>query len=478
MRFTTFGFLAFFLVVYIVYWTLRGRNRLAFLALASSAFYAAWSVPFFLHFASIVLLNFAFVKLLQKRRSGSTLAFILTIDFANLFFFKYFYFLLEILFDVTGWAGFTSAQLNNTLNESLGISSILLPLAISFYTFQIVAYVVDVYRGRIERRDSLLEFYVFILFFPQLVAGPIMRHSDFFFQLNRITPDQNKMIRGVTLLLVGLVKKVLIADNLAAVVHPVYRNPELYDGASAALAILGYAAQVYADFSGYTDLARGMGLLLGLELPENFSGPFLSRTVSEFWRRWHITLSTWLRDYIYIPLGGSRTSQMRSQFNLLLTFVAGGLWHGANYTFFIWGFTAGVLLVIERFLSSKTRLPVILDRLMQNKPSAFVISLVGIVYSFSAFLFGAAFFNAPTVSHTMTLFDRMFVGATGLRTDVSMILSTTTLVFGFNYLQYKAKIPDIRPTVAWTLLFFAAAVAIWLLGLLAPGGQSFIYFQF
>lgn len=478
MRFTTFGFLAFFLVVYIVYWALRGRSRLAFLALASSLFYAAWSIPFFLHFASIVLLNFAFVRLLQRRKSGRILAVILTIDFANLFFFKYFYFLLEILFDVTGWAGFTSAQLNSTLNESFGISSILLPLAISFYTFQIVAYVVDVYRGRIERRDSLLEFYVFILFFPQLVAGPIMRHSDFFFQLDRITPDQKNIVRGVSLLLIGLIKKVLIADNLAAVVHPVYRNPELYDGVSSAFAILGYAAQVYADFSGYTDLARGMGLLLGLELPENFSGPFLSRTVSEFWRRWHITLSTWLRDYIYIPLGGSRTSQMRSQFNLLLTFVAGGLWHGANYTFFIWGFTAGVLLVIERFLSTKTRLPVILDRLMQNRSSAFVLSLIGVVYSFSAFLFGAAFFNAPSVTHTLTMLERLLDAASGLRTDTGMILSMTVFVFGFNYLQYRSKAIEFRPQTAWALLFVTAFVVIWLLGLYAPGGQSFIYFQF
>lgn len=478
MRFTTFGFLVFFLVVYVVYWALRGRSRLAFLALASSVFYAAWSVPFFLHFASIVLLNYVFVILLRKRKSGGILAAILTIDFANLFFFKYFYFLLEILFDVTGWAGFTSAQFNNALNESFGISSILLPLAISFYTFQIVAYVVDVYRGRIERQDTLLEFYVFILFFPQLVAGPIMRHSDFFFQLDRITPDQKNIVRGVSLLLIGLIKKVLIADNLAAVVHPVYRNPELYDGVSSAFAILGYAAQVYADFSGYTDLARGMGLLLGLELPENFSGPFLSRTVSEFWRRWHITLSTWLRDYIYIPLGGSRTSQMRSQFNLLLTFVAGGLWHGANYTFFIWGFTAGILLVLERWITTKTPVPGVLERIGSRTVPGAIISITGFLYTFSAFLFGAAFFNAPTVSHSMTMFARIFDAASGLRTDTTMILSLTLVVFAFNYLQYRSKMIDMGQRSAWTLLFIAAFIVIWLLGLYAPGGQSFIYFQF
>lgn len=478
MRFTTFGFLVFFILVYLIYWMLRGRSRLAFLAVASSLFYAAWSVPFFFHFASVVLLNYVSVQMLRKHRSKKILAIILTFDFTNLFFFKYFYFFLEILSDITGWPGFTSERFNAALNESLGVSSILLPLAISFYTFQIVAYVVDVYRGRIERRDSLLEFYVFILFFPQLIAGPIMRHSDFFYQLDRISPDQTKLIRGTTLLLIGLVKKVLIADNLATVVHPVYRNPELYSGISSALAILGYAALVYADFSGYTDLARGMGLYLGLELPENFSGPFLSRSVSEFWRRWHITLSTWLRDYIYIPLGGSRTSQLRSQFNLLLTFVAGGIWHGANYTFLIWGFTAGLLLVIERSLSSKTRFTALLDQMMQKKSTAYLISLTGVLYSFAAFLFGAAFFNAPDVAHTMTMFRKIFTAAPGQAIDAGMILTLTLAVFGFNYLQYRKKDIELRPQTAWTLLLIAAFIVIWLLGLFAPGGQSFIYFQF
>jgi len=481
LRFTTFGFLVFFIVVYLVYWSLKGRSRLLFLAIASSFFYAAWSVPFFLHFALIVVINFIFVRILQHRKdkkNGKVLATILTINFGNLFFFKYFYFFLQILFDSFGWHGFQADEFNTALSEKFAIAAILLPLAISFYTFQITAYVVDVSRGRIERKDSFLEFYVFILFFPQLVAGPIMRHSDFFYQLNRIIPDQNKMIRGIGLLLIGLIKKVLVADNLAAIVHPIYRQPELYDGTSSALAIVGYSALVYSDFSGYTDLARGMGLLLGLELPENFSGPFLSRTVSEFWRRWHITLSTWLRDYIYIPLGGSRTNEWRSQLNLLVTFVAGGLWHGANYTFFVWGFTAGILLVIERMIASHTKLHSLITKWSQSKITAAVLITTGVLYSYSAFLFGAAFFNAPDVTHTMTMFKRIIDQSAGIRTDTTMILAMTAVVFGFNYLQFRTKPISVRPQIAWPLLFIGSFVVIWLLGLYSPGGQSFIYFQF
>lgn len=479
MRFTTFGFLVFFIFVYIIYWSLRGKNRLFFLAVASSVFYAVWSVPFFLHFAGFVFLNYFFITLLRKKRSRATLSIILTIDFANLFFFKYFYFFCEILFDLSGFSGFQTANLNQNLQQSFGIDAIILPLAISFYTFQIVAYVVDVYRNQIERTDTLLEFYVFILFFPQLVAGPIMRHSNFFYQLNNILPKQQYLIRGVSLLLIGLIKKVLIADNLAAVVHPVYRQPELYTGVSSAIVIIGYTAQVYSDFSGYTDLARGMGLMLGLELPENFSGPFFSRTVSEFWRRWHITLSTWLRDYIYIPLGGSRTGQARSNFNLLLTFVAGGLWHGANYTFFVWGFTAGILLMIERIISNQTRIPQQLQKWRQNKFNRFLINGLGLLYTYSAFVFGAAFFNAPDVSHTATMAKRFFSGInTGMQVDIETILGLTFVAFGFNYLQYKNLNIKLNPVRDWTLLTFASLFVIWLLGLYAPGGQNFIYFQF
>ncbi|MBW7857570.1 MAG: MBOAT family protein [Leptonema sp. (in: Bacteria)] len=433
MRFTTFGFLIFFILVYIIYWLLRGRSRLAFLAVASSVFYAAWSIPFFLHFAGLVILNYFFVTLLRKKRSQFTLSIILTIDFANLFFFKYFYFFCEILFDITGFSGFQASAINHDLQHSFGIDAIILPLAISFYTFQIVAYVVDVYRNQIERKDTILEFYVFILFFPQLVAGPIMRHSNFFHQLDNILPKQQYLIRGASLLLIGLIKKVLVADNLAAVVHPVYQNPELYTGISSAVAVIGYTAQVYSDFSGYTDLARGMGLMLGLELPENFAGPFFSRTVSEFWRRWHITLSTWLRDYIYIPLGGSRTSQTRSNFNLLLTFVAGGLWHGANYTFFVWGFTAGLLLMIERIITKQTQIPQKLKKWRENKLSRFLIDSLGVLYSYFAFVFGAAFFNAPNVSHTATMAKRFFSNSTtGSQADTGMILGLTVTSFGFN----------------------------------------------
>ena len=238
------------------------------------------------------------------------------------------------------------------LTSITGATSIFLPLAISFYSFVFIAYTIDVYQGKIQEKENFLEYFTFIFYFPHLVAGPIIRHSDFFYQLkNPIPLNGTKIANGIYLILQGMLKKLIIADNVSLTIQPIFADPSNFNTLSAWMAVLGYAVRVYCDFSGYTDIARGISKMLGLELPENFLSPYLTTNVRDLWKKWHYTLATWIRDYIYIPLGGSKTSEIRSSLNLILAFTIGGLWHGANYTFIAWGAWNGFMIAIERKLS-------------------------------------------------------------------------------------------------------------------------------
>lgn len=479
MKFTSFYFIVFFLVLYLIYWSVKGRSRLILLFAGSMLFYAAWSVPFLIHFLVLVLVNYLFVRQLHRRAGRALLAAILAIDVANLVFFKYFYFLLHIVVDVTGLSAFAPAHVDALLRDTTGAESILQPLGISFYTFQLIAYVVDVYRGNVPKQHTFVEFATFITLFLQLTAGPILRQGDFF-EKNRLdrNPDGSQMLRAVALLQLGLAKKIVLADNIGALIRPVFQQPELYDGLSCAMAVLGYAVQVFSDFSGYTDLARGLALLLGLEYPENFAGPYLSRSVSEFWRRWHITLSSWLRDYIYIPLGGSRVSAARTSLNLIITFTIGGIWHGANYTFAIWGLSAGIFLAIERLLSTRTSLNAHLETWRERPWLRRLTDTAGVAYAFSVFLLGAVFFNSPDVDHALTLLHRLVSSVGGLRPNYAPHLFMLLLVFGLNWLQKRPPQITMRPARAWALLGISGLVLMVLVGQYAQGGQNFIYNQF
>jgi alginate O-acetyltransferase complex protein AlgI len=476
MRFITFGYLIFFVLVFLLYWQLKNKHyKLLLIAFASSLFYASWSIPFFIHFAFLILLNYFFSLRIRTNTNHKKIYFItiVLIDIFNLIFFKYFYLLFQFLYDLTKIELFQKQVLNSFLFEHFYQETIVLPLAISFYTFQLLAYIIDCYNEKIQRRDSLLEFYVFILFFPQLVAGPIMRHSDFFFQLDsepRLTHE--KVIKGYFLILIGLIKKAFIADNLTNTIQPVFLNPLEYNGLTNFLSAVGYAVRVYADFSGYTDIARGSAYLLGFHIPENFDGPFFSTTISEFWRRWHVTLSSWLRDYIYIPLGGNRISEFRTKINLIITFTLGGLWHGANYTYIVWGFFYGVLLVLEKpFLKSFQNII--------NKHIFF--KFLAILYTFLFFSIGFCFFNAPNILNSFYMLKQIFLGGVGNsfhKDQLIQILGFLVIVFGFNYLQYIRNKFILNIKRDYFILFLLGLFVIWLLGNYSPQTQSFIYFQF
>jgi len=314
------------------------------LLVASLTFYAMW-VPVYVSLLLLdVLINYALLRRMQSgKKPRRWLIVSVVFSLSVLAYFKYAFFLAE-----------SAAPLFRALGLSnVSPPEILLPLGISFYTFQMIGLQVDVYRKRATPPRGFGEYLLFLAFFPQLIAGPILRGSELFPQLRRCgRPDSVQIHRGLWLICWGLAKKVILADSLLAPFSDrAFANPGIGSAPEHLLAVYSFSFQIYFDFSGYTDIARGIGLLLGFELPKNFREPYLSRNPSEFWRRWHITLSEWLRDYLYIPLGGNRKGKRRMLLNLLLTMVLGGLWHGASWNFVFWGGVHGILLVAHRLVA-------------------------------------------------------------------------------------------------------------------------------
>jgi D-alanyl-lipoteichoic acid acyltransferase DltB (MBOAT superfamily) len=483
MKFTSISFALFFLVVYLLYWNLKGRGKLVLLILASILFYSAWSPYFALHFLGLAILNYVFATFLFRNRSKVLLTLILSLNALNLFFFKYFYLFLDSLLRITGNSFFQKENFDSWLEFATGEPAILLPLAISFYTFVFIAYAVDVYKGLIQESEGFLEYFTFIFYFPHLVAGPIIRHSDFFYQLKQtITPDPQRIYQGCYLILQGLLKKIVLADNVFPIIHPVFANPTGYDTPSIWMALLGYSVRVYCDFSGYTDLARGISKCFGLELPENFRAPYLTTNVRTLWKRWHYTLSTWIRDYLYIPLGGSKAGEFRNNFNLFLAFTLGGLWHGANYTYVAWGGWNGFMVAIERKLSQF--LPFLDTNLQPGhtnsaKVKYYLYLVLGFLFTQWVWLVGITFFNQDEIHQSIEMIFAMHnfqsgIRAKGWETILYMLIAT----FGFNYLQ-KIQWEGFRPSrVGFLSLFGFGLLTMIILGLYAPEGAEFIYFQF
>lgn len=362
MLFVSFEFLFFFVFVYLIYWILpAGRFRFYFLLTSSLVFYGTWSIPFLFHLLGILTFNYFGWAAYRKRNSKAVFIFIQSTNVLNLAFFKYFYFISDLLSGLLGLPGLSETVLRES-HKAIGYE-ILLPLAISFYTFQVMSYGFDLRNGTYTAKHSFWEFVLFISFFPQLIAGPIVRSQDLLPQVRKLKegslpfPSLGSVQDGIWLLLSGIIKKIFIADQLLRFIQPVF-SPEIRSVDKLSpwflwLLSFSFLVMLYADFSGYSDLARGLGKLLGFELPLNFKAPFLFSSFGDLWKRWHLTFSTWIRDYIFIPLGGSRVSEGRLWFNLIFTFLLGGLWHGAKLPFALWGICMGVFLSIEASLSKR-----------------------------------------------------------------------------------------------------------------------------
>ncbi len=348
MVFNSLAFLVFFLLFFYLYWfterktSINWRNLL--LIVGSYIFYGWWDWRFLglivISSAADYILGLQIHKAESPKQRKFFLILSLCINLGILGFFKYFNFFTESFAELITLFGFQANP------SSLDI---ILPVGISFYTFQTMSYAIDIYRRQLTPTKNALQFFAFVSFFPQLVAGPIERASRFLPQFaEKKTFDYSKTVSGLRLMLWGFFKKIVIADNFAVLVEQIFDNPTEYSGIGILMGSVLFAFQIYCDFSGYSDIAIGLGKTMGFDLMTNFNKPYFSRSFGEFWSRWHISLSTWFRDYVYIPLGGNRVSKARRNLNLMATFLLSGLWHGANFTFLIWGFLHGLMLIIEK----------------------------------------------------------------------------------------------------------------------------------
>jgi len=340
MVFTSWNFVAFFAVLLAAMALLPGRTpRQRFLLVASSFFYGhsqAWyllllATPSVIDYVCSIRIEDSDDENVRKR----WLRFSVISNLGLLGYFKY--------------ANFFAENFAELLGLNVKHFDILLPVGISFYTFKTLSYTIDVYRRELKACRDWAQYAMFVTYFPELVAGPIVRASVFLPQMGRsLKPSWSRAVVGSQVILLGVTKKLLIADRLAIFVDPVFANPALYDGFTVATAVVAYSLQIYCDFSGYSDIAIGVSRIIGFDLPENFDMPYIATSITDFWRRWHITLSSWLRDYLYIPLGGNREGPRRTMINLFLTMLLGGLWHGASWTFVFWGFLHGIGLAVHK----------------------------------------------------------------------------------------------------------------------------------
>ncbi|MBP7828567.1 MAG: MBOAT family protein [Kiritimatiellae bacterium] len=467
MLFNSYEFLFLFLpLVLLGYYALVPRRaRLLLLTLASYFFYGWWDY----RFCSLMLISTLIDYAAGKGIGGSAdprirrrwmIASIVS-NLSLLGFFKY--------YDLAARTVNQALSFFGAPDPLLPLLHIILPVGISFYTFQSMSYSIDIYLGAARPARSFVDFACFVALYPQLIAGPIVRYRDLAEQLIERSHTVAKFALGITFFVLGLAKKVILADGVAPLVGPAFEAaaPGLF---TAWTGLLAYTMQIYFDFSGYSDMAVGLGLMLGFRMPQNFDSPYKAVSITDFWRRWHITLSSWLRDYLYIPLGGNRLGPVRTYFNLFLTMLLGGLWHGANWTFVLWGAYHGILLAIERAAGKKGLL-------------AWAPAAAQQLVTFGLAMFGWVLFRAATPGQVRTMFRGLF-GANGAEAHVRaamaanplpylMLAVTLLLAFGFRNTW------EIQWRNGWTLaLFLAALFAASVAAILVNTSSPFLYFQF
>jgi len=483
MLFNSIDFAIFLPVVFIIYWFITNKNlklQNLLVVVASYVFYGWWDWRFLSLIAFSTLVDYTAGRLLLKEYNDTKRKFILWISIlVNLGFlgiFKYYNFFLDNF--IAAFTFFGSDIKFSSLN-------IILPVGISFYTFQTLSYTVDVYRKRLEPTKDFIAFAAFISFFPQLVAGPIERATHLLPQFyKKRTFDYSTAVDGMRQILWGLFKKIVIADNCAQYANLIFNNSFDYSGSTLALGALFFTFQIYGDFSGYSDIAIGTSKLFGFDLMQNFNFPYFSRDIAEFWRRWHISLSTWFRDYLYIPLGGSRGGTWMKIRNTFIIFIVSGFWHGANWTFIIWG-ALNAIYFIPLLLSNKNRDN--LDIIAENKRLPSFKEIIEVLTTFSFTVFAWIFFRAENITHAFDYIKRIcsfsifeiprFPG----RTDA---LKTIVLIFIFIIIEWQGRhgkyaienISSIKNKHIRTVCYYVLVFAIIIFGNFKE--NTFIYFQF
>jgi len=485
MSFISLEFVVFMVVIVPLYFLIPRRFSGLLLLVASYYFYTRWNADYIVLIMFSTLVDYFIGNFLSASQDGREnlkffRRFLLLISVVTnlgvLFIFKYYNFYVDSV---------TTLATMADIPVSVEAIDVLLPVGISFYTFQSMAYTIDIYRGNIKAESSLIRFAAYIAFFPQLVAGPIERASNLLPQFKeKHRFDVDRVVSGLRIILWGAFKKVVIADRLAIFVDHIYANPEGFGGGTMLLATVFFGIQIYCDFSGYSDIAIGTARIIGFNLMENFRFPYFALSIRDFWRRWHISLSTWFRDYVYFPLGGNRVSLIRNLFNLFIVFLISGLWHGAAWTFVIWGAVHGIFIALETLF----------DRLNIKLPS---IKLLRWFYTFGVVTLLWAFFRATDVTDVFYMFTHLF-DTTGTGLDPLSAYTTTyfepivefgisiaviVILFFVDWLdkdyaiiQNFGKAPVFIKYPAYYFLAFSVIVSYMLYGLnLEP---TFIYFQF
>lgn len=428
MLFNSFGYALFLPVVFTLYWITPGKFRWIILLMSSYYFYASWGPEYISVILLTTIVSYIAALLMDVRRKGnvyrkSILIISIILCAGVLFFFKYFNFFTENI---------------SLLFEKLSIPmhpttlKLALPIGISFYIFQTISYLVDVYKGDIHAEKSFGIYAVYISFFPKVMQGPIERGKKLLPQLNAHRKFQfDQASYGLKLMAWGYFKKLVLADGLSVYVNQVYNNLSAYKGFSLVLATFFFAIQLYCDFSGYTDIALGSAKVLGINLTQNFKAPYLASSIKDFWGRWHISLSSWLRDYIYIPLGGSRVGKIRHALNIMITFLISGLWHGASWNYILWGGIHGIYQIIEGFFpwNAKT------SPFQRNRYYHFLLSIITVPFTFMLVCFAWIFFRAATIQDGIYVLENMFTGISKL----SMYFQDSALQMGltFTHLIYN-----------------------------------------
>lgn len=469
MLFNSIQFFIFLLVVYSLYRLMSYRNQNHLLLVASYVFYGCWDWRFlFLIWLSTVVDFFAGIQIDKSTTDARRKRFValsVIVNLGILGFFKYFNFFAESMTGLLSHFG---------VEADYRLLNIVLPVGISFYTFQTMTYSIDIYRKKIKPTHHFLDFALFVAFFPQLVAGPIERASRLLPQvLNPRQINLHQSVEGCWLILWGLFKKVVIADNLAILVNSAFANYTQLTGLEVTVAVYAFAFQIYCDFSGYSDIARGVAKLLGFELMVNFNLPYFARNPSDFWRRWHISLSTWLRDYLYIPLGGNKFGNLKTYRNLMLTMILGGLWHGAAWTFVVWGLYQGSLLAIHRAMSNNFP-----DWLSCNR--IFGALCIALMFQFTCI--GWLIFRAESFTQLQVMSNALFFRWEQSGEAFSMANSLIVTIWPLLLVQViQALKKELLVFVQWKYVPQAVVSSFLTYMIFVYGaldGHQFIYFQF
>ncbi|WP_339710943.1 MBOAT family O-acyltransferase [uncultured Kriegella sp.] len=484
MLFNSIDFVIFFPVVFVLYWVCSTNLRLrnSFILASSYVFYGWWDWKFLGLIIISSFVDYYVGKKLGKEKSEKRRKLLLYLSlFVNLGFllyFKYFNFFID---------SFASAF--TLLGKPLETSTlnIILPVGISFYTFQTLSYTIDVYRNKLGPTDNILSFFAFVAFFPQLVAGPIERASHLLPQFSKLYRFNIDEVRsGLQLMLWGFFKKVVIADRLAILVNTVYNNPGAHSGIDFTIATLFFAFQIYCDFSGYSDIAIGLARTMGFDLMKNFDSPYFSKSITEFWRRWHISLSTWFRDYVYIPLGGSKKGKNRTYINLFTVFLVSGLWHGAAITFIIWGALHGVVIVLEK--ATKTIRNNVFQLIGLDKDVFSNRLFFGFV-TFSIVAFAWIFFRSNSFSDAQLIISKIVslemselskdIGLSNFNFNLSIVLILTLILIEYanKRISFSGFVNSQSRVFRWAI-YTVSILFILFYGVYGEDSPEFIYFQF